>query len=327
MKTMKFLICTVLVSTMCTDTEPAVAISPAVPNASPEAKSLLNYLYDLSGKKTLSGQMWAPWGNFDEIEKIKEITGKYPALRGHDLIHDRDNANEIRLLIEWWKKGGIPTLMWHWGAPGKGEGYEQSKMKIDIERCFEDGTVENKAMWADLKRIADWLTALRDAGVPVLWRPMHEFEGGWFWYGKGSGEQFNRLWRTMFNYFTRERNLNNLIWVLCHSDFPNPEFNPGNGYYDLAGADTYRPDGIQERMFKEVVAVHGNLAPVPFHECGTVPDPAECFEKGVTWSWWMLWHTNHVVRHDPEALSRIYNHDLVITLDEVPDIMQVYGKD
>lgn len=299
---------------------PFYAIEPVSPNASPEAKALLNYRYDINGKKVLSGQMWAPWG-VDEIAVVKEITGKYPAVRGQDFIHDKDNANEVALAIDWWKKGGIPTIMWHWGAPGKGEGYEQSKMEIDIDRCFIEGTEENKAMWSDLKRIADWLTILRDAHVPVLWRPMHECDGNWFWYGKGTGEQFNKVWITMFNYFTKERKLNNLIWVLCHTGDPKDDFNPGKEYYDLAGADTYDKDLVQEKMYREVQRIHGTGQPIPYHECGTIPDPDKCFAKGVIWSWWMLWHTGHLTKYDKEELKRIYNHDLVLTLDELPNIM------
>ncbi len=297
-------------------------IAPVVKNATPEAKALLNYLYAIKGKKYLSGQMWAPWG-IDEIQTVYDITGKYPAVKGQDLIHEADNANEIQLAIEWGRKGGIPTIMWHWGAPTKGEGYEQSKMTIDIERCFQEGTEEYKAMWDDLERIANHLTVLRDANVPVLWRPMHEFDGNWFWYGKGTDEQFTRIWKTMFDYFTHERGLNNLIWVLCHSGEPRSTNNPGKEYYDLAGGDSYG-GGIQDEMYKEVQSIHGDIVPIPFHECGAIPDPDLCKEKGIDWSWWMLWHTGHVTNHNKDEMRRIYNHDLVITLDEVPDIIE-YG--
>lgn len=294
-------------------------VAPITPKASPEARALLNYLYSIYGTKTLSGQMWVPWGN-DEIKIVREITGKYPAIRGQDYIHEAANKRENALATEWWKAGGIPTIMWHWGAPTKGEGYEQSKMTIDIDRCFVKGTPEHTAMWKDLNRIADHLTVLRDAKVPVLWRPMHECDGNWFWYGKGGGERFVRLWRTMYDHFTKERKLTNLIWVLCHTGSPKAEWNPGKQYYDLAGGDTYGR-GIQEVLFHRVQDIHGKEMPVIYHECGTVPDPQECFEKNVTWLWWMLWHTGHLNNHDPDALRRAYNHERVLTRDELPRIM------
>jgi Glycosyl hydrolase family 26/Glycosyl hydrolase family 3 N terminal domain len=297
----------------------ASGVDPVTPNASPEARALLNYLYSVYGKKTLSGQMWSPWG-IDEIKTIYEITGKYPAIRGHDYINESSNKRENQLIIEWWKAGGIPTLMWHWGAPSIGEGYENSKKAINIDSCFIPGTKQYIAMWNDLKRIADHLTELRDANVPVLWRPMHECDGNWFWFGKQGGERFVKLWRTMFDYFTKERKLNNLIWVLCHTGDPSAEWDPGKAYYDIAGGDTYGK-GIQAALFNKLKAIHGETIPIPYHECGTLPDPDECFKNNITWSWWMLWHTSHVTNHNKEELKRIYNNDLVITRDELPNIM------
>ena len=76
--------------------------TPVTPNASPEARALLNFIYAMYGKKTLSGQMYAPWG-IDEIQTIHEITGKYPAIRGEDYINERANKRENQLAIEWWK--------------------------------------------------------------------------------------------------------------------------------------------------------------------------------------------------------------------------------
>jgi endoglucanase len=298
-----------------------VFVKAVTADASIEAQALLNFIHSMYGKKIISGQMWAPWGEFDEIEKVREITGKYPALRGHDLIHERSNADEISRLIDWWNKGGIPTLMWHWGAPSKGEGYRQSQMEIDIDRCFQEGTEEHAAMWEDLKRIADWLTVLRDARVPVLWRPLHEFSGTWFWYGKGTGEQFVRLWRTMFDYFSNERKLNNLVWVLCYADTPKADFDPGREYYDIVGADTYEEGGNRQLndMFADLKEIHGNDIPFTLHECGPLPDPD--FKDGVTWSWWMIWHTRWLTDHDEDELRKLYNHQNVITLCNIPDIM------
>lgn len=290
---------------------------PVTPNASDEAKALLNYLYTIKGEKVLSGQQ-----GIEEAEYINKLTGKYPAIIGFDLIHEDKNSKVIQSVINWWKKGGIPTIMWHWGAPGKGDGYDNCKKEIDINQCFIVGTKENKAMWNDLKRIADWLTILRNAHVPVLWRPMHECDGDWFWYGKGTSEQFNRLWHTMFKYFVEERKLNNLIWVLCHSGQPKAEFNPGEEYYDIAGADSYSEERVQKKMYNKIKLIHGDIRPITYHECGTIPDPDLCVNQGVNWCWWMLWSKKHVTNHNKDILKTVYNHDLTLTLDELPPIME-----
>jgi len=304
----------------------SAAATPVSPNASPEAKAVLNYLHEQFGKKTLSGQMYAPWAALDETELVKNATGKYPAIRGQDLITESANNKEMQQAIAWWKAGGIPTVMWHWGAPSIGEGYDNSKKTIDIAKCFQTGTPEYTAMWADLKRIADHLQTLRDANVPVLWRPMHENDGGWFWYGKGSNgadaaKYFVKLWQTMFTYFTVDRKLNNLIWVMCHSGSPKAAWNPGAAYVDLAGGDTYAStNDPQLGIFNSVKSIYGATMPKPLHECGILPDPDKAFQQGATWSWWMLWHTSYAENHDKADMKRIYNHDKVVTRDELPDL-------
>lgn len=299
----------------------ANAQTPVVPNASPEARALLNFLYDVKGKYVLAGQH-----GIDETEYIYSLTGRYPAIKGFDLIHEPRNVREVDSAIAWWRHGGIPTIMWHWGAPSMGPGYENSKKQIDIDRCFIDGTPENHAMWDDLKRIADWLTKLRDANVPVLWRPMHECDGDWFWYGKGTGAQYCKLWRTMFQYFSEERGLNNLIWVLCHCGQPKADFDPGKDYYDLAGADSYNQERTRKEMYESVTKIHGNQTPIPYHECGTIPDPDLCHKVGADWSWWMLWSGDHCKNHDKQIIKDVYANNRVMTLDRLPRIMDYLNR-
>jgi hypothetical protein len=297
------------------------------PNPSREAEALYRFLLEIYGKRILSGQMWAPWG-YDELKYIQEKTGKQPAIRGMDFIHQKDNEAEVKHAIEWWNSGGIPTIMWHWGGPGLGEGYENSKGRIDIDKCFIEGTKEYSAFWSELKTKADLLEKIRDAHVPVLWRPYHELNGNWFWYGKQGPERFKKLWITMYNYFVNERGLNNLIWVLCYTGSPNASWFPGEAYVDIAGADSY--DGCDEphvAMYSNVKAiVKNNPMPIAYHECGVPPDPDACLDSGAMWSWWMEWHTGHLKKIDVEYLNMVYHHKLVITKDELPDIMKVYAK-
>jgi hypothetical protein len=294
---------------------------------SEEAIALYRYLLDMSGKKILSGQMNSAWG-IDEFEYLQSKTGKQPAIKGLDFIHQKDNEGEIRQAIDWWKTGGIPTIMWHWGAPGIGEGYENSKKEIAIDQCFVEGSAENNAFWTELKTKADLLEKTRDALVPILWRPYHELNGNWFWWGKQGPERFKKLWITMYNYFVNERKLNNLIWVLCFTGEPDGAWYPGDQYVDIAGADTYDggddPHQVMYSKLKDIVK--DSRMPVAYHECGVPPDPGKCLSQGIMWSWWMEWHTTWLTKVDVSRLNEVYHHDLVITLDEVPDIMSDYGK-
>ncbi|MBE9583687.1 mannan endo-1,4-beta-mannosidase A and B [Mucilaginibacter sp. JRF] len=293
--------------------------------ATKEARALYNYLLAINGKKTLSGQMDVKWGD-SELKYIQDVTGKQPAIRGMDFMDSTENVNEVDHAINWWRKGGIPTIMWHWGAPTMGQGYDNSKKEIDINKCFEKGTPENIAFWAELSQKACLLKQLQKAKVPVLWRPFHEMNGNWFWWSKQGPETFKRLWITMYDYFVKEEKLNNLIWVFGYTAKPDSTWYPGDEYVDIVGADDYGDDSPHTEMYKLTKAISNRSIPIAYHECGVPPDPDKCVAEGTIWSWWMEWHTEHLTTIDKEYLKRVYNHDLIITLDEVPDIVKIYGK-
>lgn len=293
--------------------------------ASKQAKALYSYIQDMYGKKILSGQMVST-GKFDELKYVQDSTGKLPAIRGMDFIDSSKNENQVQVAKEWWQKGGIPTIMWHWGAPAIGNGYENSKKEVDIDKVFEKGTPEYKAFWKELKEKAKLLKKLKRAHVPILWRPYHELNGDWFWWGKKGPEQFKRLWITMYDYYVHKKRLNNLIWVLCYTGKPDSAWNPGRQYIDIAGADTYAPNDPHLDMYKKVESIVGKVMPIAFHECGIPPDPAKSFAIGAKWSWFMEWHTSYIRKVPTDYLKYIYNNDMVITLDKVPDIMATYGK-
>ena len=120
----------------------------------------------------------------------------------------------------------------------------------------------------------------------------------------------------MYNYFTKERKLDNLIWVLCHSGEIDADFRVDKQYFDIAGPDTYSKDA-QQGLFHAVEKLYGKGQLLPLHECGTIPDPDECIQNNTLWSWWMLWHTSFVTKYNKEDLRRIYHHPSVITLDEL----------
>ena len=297
------------------------AATPVTPNASPEARALLNFLHATFGSKILSGQMYAPWG-INEISTVYNLTNKYPAISGHDFINESQNHGEVTRAIQYWRDGGIITFMWHQGAPTVGEGYEASLgTQANFNNLFVNGTNENRELLSDFDRIANHLEKIKDANVPVIWRPYHECSGGWFWWDKSGGEGFKRLWRYMFTYFTETKGLNNLIWFLGYDGSPSRDYDPGKEYYDLVGGDTYGSGSPFANIFNSCRSLHGDEIPIALHECGTVPNPDQCRSQNAMWMWWMLWHTGHLSNHDQTALRNYYNHELVLTRDELPNIM------
>ena len=293
------------------------------PNASPQAKALYTYLCSLYGKKTLTGQQESIWhaGPRYELDYIDKVTGKLPAILGLDYIDPNDWPALADRATRWYKdEGGIPTLCWHWGVPTIGTGYENSKKYFDMFAAFKHGTPENTAMLRDIVAIGDQLTILRDRGVPVLWRPLHEFTGSWFWWGKCGPEAFKALWIFMYKYYTYERKLDNLIWVLGYTKDVQASYYPGRQYVDIAGADTYVDDhGPLADMFAAVKALVGDSVPICLHENGPIPDPDHLGPKA-DWLYFMTWHSEFI--HDgkanpPDLLKRYYNSDRYITKDEI----------
>jgi len=290
------------------------------PEASPEAKTVYRYLGRMYGRAILSGQQESTWvrGNpEDEMEYIRAVSGKLPAIRGLDYIAYNGVTERA---AAWWARGGIPSICWHWGAPTRGTGYEASKRTIDLEEALTPGTALHQAMMADLDRTAAELAQLRDAGVPVLWRPFHEHNGGWFWWGKGGAERFKRLWVLMYTHYTQTHRLNNLIWVFGYASKPDADWYPGDAYVDIAGADAYSP-GTQHSMFESLAGIVGPEIPLCYHECGPMPDPDALVADGTPWAWFLTWHTKHLKQQNTaEQVRKVYTHPYVVTLDELPDL-------
>ncbi len=254
-----------------------------------------------------------------EVDYVESLTGTLPAVRGLDFIEYDGVAQRT---IERWERGGIANIRWHWGAPTHGQGYDASQEAVDIDRVLTPGTAEYADMIAGLDRTAEELAIIRDANVPVLWTPFHELNGNWFWWGKEGPQQFIRLWRFMFDYFTEQKGLTNLIWVLGYTGQPNGAWYPGKEYVDIAGADSYaRSEQPQLNMFNAVRNIVGTQMPVAYHENGIIPSPALAREQGATWSWFMTWHTDWLTdENTADHVRDVYADDFVLTLDELPSL-------
>lgn len=294
------------------------------PNAIPEAQAVYAYLKEIWGKGTLTGQMESTWrGSPDyEMNLVESWTGKLPAIRGLDFMHN-DFRGVTSRAIAWWEKGGISHICWHTG-PDFASGYDESqKNNLDWDRALTPGTAEYEALLQAMDRAVPYLQQLEDAGVPVLWRPFHELDGGWFWWSKGGPEGFVKLWQLMYSRYTDYWGLDNLIWVLGYSNKGGDlgAWYPGDSYVDLIGGDSYDP-GANGELYEAVRNVAPTGMPIVFHECGTIPTRAQMSAENAPWLMFMVWHTDHIDNgqfNTPQSVKEIYQSDWFITLDELPD--------
>jgi len=291
------------------------------PKASAEARALYAYLWSLYGRKTLTGQQEGVARPGVELDYIDKVSGRLPAILGLDYIEPRLNVGVNERATAWHRSGGIVTLCWHWGAPDIGTGYENSKKDFDLLAALRPGSPQNLALHRDLAQIADLLTVLRDRRVPVLWRPLHEFSGNWFWWGKHGPEAFKALWALMYDTFTRQRGLDNLIWVAGWAgQNVDPAWHPGRDRIDVAGADIYADDhGALAPMFHAVKTIVGETVPICLHENGPIPDPA-LLGPEADWLWFMTWHTRWLMdpgQNDPQRLKAYYASERFLTKDEL----------
>ena len=207
--------------------------------------------------------------------------------------------------------------------PNKDYAFYKADTEFDATNATVEGTCENKVFTEDLKNAAAYLKLLRDADIPVLWRPFHEAAGGWFWWGKDAAS-FKSLWIAMFNYFKTE-GLDNLIWVWT-TEGNDADWYPGDQYVDIVGRDVYNKetaDCVSE--YTSIAENYGNKI-VSLSECGTVGLISEQWASGARWSWFMPWYdgTNEdgspVVHADEAWWKDAMSQEFVVSREELPSM-------
>jgi mannan endo-1,4-beta-mannosidase len=244
---------------------PAEQVRPADPNASPDAVRLLGYLYSLpagEGNRVLCGQnvgsanvdIAAGYDRFFAV--LEKATGKAPAILSMDYAWEQAVPEAIHaandLLIRHWRQGGLVSLSMSPGNPWTGGGLRDMSLGgCSYRDVVTPGTVANGRWMSFLAKVADGLEELRDAGVVVLWRPLHEMNGDFFWWSAGSDggratpEEFRALWSQVFDYLAFERGLDNLLWVCAPTAQTGEGVKPVTYYYpgaemvDVVGLDYY----------------------------------------------------------------------------------------
>lgn len=319
---------------------------PVLSNPAPsaEAQALMDWMCEVYGKKMISGQYLDEGQRGNEIKAIEGVTGLRPALLGLDMLNYSPTSVSLGThpisvdqAIDYWQQGHIITMCWHWVAPKPyvntkdnswWGGFYTENTTFDLKKAMSGEDPQGyDLLVSDMDAIAEQLKRLRDAGVPILWRPLHEASGGWFWWGASGAEPYKQLYRLMYDRFVNVHGLNNLIWVW---NGQNAAWYPGDDVVDVIGEDLYPGNHIhssQSEAFLRCRTYTEAKKLILLTECGCVPSPEACERDGAMWSSWAVWCYEFVLKNgqysedytSAEDLKAFYQMDNVVTLRDVPD--------
>ncbi|MBQ9119834.1 MAG: hypothetical protein IJY09_07260 [Lachnospiraceae bacterium] len=323
------------------------------PYANLKTQNIYQYLKAVYGKRTLTGQC-TNYGTNTETDALYLGLGKYPAIRTFDFIYDsmsfcnnRPTGRDANLAIEWSKEGGIVVFDWHWYAPCKGCSFyvEDTDFKLsnavteidlahlsyeEVKQLYKNKEIgmETLMLIADIDNISKLMQRMEDENVTVLWRPLHEASGGWFWWGASGADAYKWLWKLMYERMTNYHELDNLIWVW---NAQHADWYPGDEYCDIASIDIYNGAydyGTSPSTLVDVASWAANGKLVSMSECATMPDPELIVRDRAYWLWFAVWNWDFIVVNGTTELSdkytsfemmeKVYNSEVMITRDELP---------
>lgn len=330
------------------DTSFELPEEPANPDISAEASELLNYMKDQFGEKIITGQFASNDKN-KELELIYKTTGKYPAIRFGDIggysSSNTPSVSEINAAADWAEKGGIVGFMWYWNSPSETKSSVYSKetnfslkaamtdqdiAKMDISKInelYSKGliTLECLNIIKDIDDVSQSLNTLAQKNIPVLWRPLHEASGEWFWWGSEGAEAYKWLYNLMYDRMTQYHKLNNLIWIW---NGQSKDYLVDSDHYDIAAIDIYLDPGTEyssrseQYLWLKKITESGKLLAIS--ECSSLPSIDDMVRDNSLWSFFGLWFGDYIT--DPtgnlseiytpkEEFIKMYNAENTVTLE------------
>ncbi len=317
-------------------------------NSSDETELLLNFMKESFGDKIITGQYVSSNEN-KELELIHEITGKYPAIRFGDIAGYSNNAEvssgEIDAAVEWAEKGGIVGFMWYWNSPDK-ESPSVYADKTDfslsaampkkdiaqlpiseIENMYKEGlvTFECLELVKNIDEVSKAFLILAQKDIPVLWRPLHEAGGGWFWWGADGPDAYKWLYNLMYERMTKYHKLDNLIWIW---NGQSKDYLVDCEHYDIAAMDVYLPPqekyGGRSEQYLWLKSITDSGKLLALSECSSVPSIDDMLRDKSLWSFFGLWFGDYIMNKNGDVSEiytkksefiKIYNAENAITLE------------
>lgn len=317
-------------------------------NSTANTKKLYSFLKDSYGKYVITGQQCDGGINGNEFKAIKNLIGDYPALLGLDMMDYTPSrtalgasSSAVEKAIEFANKGGIVTFCWHWNAPTEylnstanspdvwWGGFYTQNSKFDIAKVMNGQDAKGKKLLdRDIKEIAKQLKRLEKAGVPVIWRPLHEASGGWFWWGAKGSDAYKKLWKYLYNELTNTYGCNNLIWVY---NGQSADWYPGDEYVDIVGEDIYPGNHVydpQVSRFKQAISYGSKTKITALTENGCIFDIDSAVSINALWCWFMTWGGEFTVNGsnysekytEKSIIKKMYASKYSLTLGSLPKI-------
>lgn len=321
------------------------------PEATPETQLLMNYLTEVYGNHIISGQQEIYGGGNDgnselEFEWIYNLTGKYPAIRGFDLmnynpLYGWEDGTTDRMINWVNNRGGIATASWHINVPRdftsyqlgefvdwKKATYKPTETNFNTANAVVPGTKEYQYVMMTIEDLAEQLLILQENNVPVIFRPYHEAEGNgglngegaWFWWASAGAEVYKQLWDQLYTELTETYGLHNLIWTYNSYVYStSPAWYPGDDQVDIVGYDKYntiynRYDGLSgvpnedaiSSIFYQLVDLTDGTKMVAMTENDTVPSVQNLTEEKAGWLYFCPWYGEHL-------MSSAFNYPATLT--------------
>lgn len=232
--------------------------------ATKETKNLFQNLKTISKNHILFGHQHAleyghGWSNEPNRSDVKSVTGSHPAVVGIDFSDFSGRSKEQlektkailkKNVIETYERGGITTVSWHFNNPASDGGFYWkdgiSKASMSLIKPGGSHHEEYKEILKTIANFAHSVKAKDGKLSPMIFRPFHEFDGDWFWWGKSqtSREDFIAVWQFTVSYLKDTLGVHNFIYAFSPDNRFNSEEEyleryPGDDFVDMLGMDDY----------------------------------------------------------------------------------------
>lgn len=303
---------------------------PATAFPATSKTTVLNYLRSITGNKIVSGQHnKEPASSPGQYTRqVYDVTGQWPGLWGGDMMFRADDVNNRQRVVDQarqeWANGSLVALTWHACSPTVGRtcefegGVKTQISNTQFQQIVTGGTALNQTWRSRMAEVVPYLRQLRDAGVPVLWRPFHEMNETWNWWGGRSGANGGaKIYQQMKDYFDSQ-GLTNLIWVWNVQDNPAGGWSgyyPGANYVDVVSLDVWYKGHPSTGDYQQMQTIAAGK-PIAIAEMGKVPN-ASLLTSQTRWAYFMVWSEQLRGSNTNAEIQAAYFHSRVLNQGEV----------